>query len=139
MKNLRLTEEQFAERQKKLSNYREIIDKEKAGQKKLDAKASPKPSKYKNVRTNGFDSKKEAARYQELVLLEKAGEIQALETQVGYPLRVKDVLIGHYVADYVYWQNGDWVVEDCKGVKTPIYRIKCKLMKAIYGIEIKET
>ena len=88
MKNLRLTEEQFAERQKKLA-----------------AKASPKPSKYKNVRTNGFDSKKEFARYQELVLLEKAGEIHALETQVGFPLRVNEQLIGHYIADFVYWEN----------------------------------
>ena len=122
MKNLRLTEEQYAERQKKLA-----------------AKAAPKPSKYKNVRTNGFDSKKEFQRYQELVLLEKAGEIHALETQVGFPLRVNDVLIGNYIADFVYWENGEKVVEDCKGVKTPIYRIKCKLMKAIYGIEIKET
>ena len=125
MKNLRLTEEQFAERQKKLA-----------------VKASPKPSKYKNVRTNGFDSKKEFQRFQELVMLEKSGksgEINGLETQVGFPLRVNDVLIGNYIADFVYYENGEKVVEDCKGVKTPIYRIKCKLMKAIYGIEIKET
>ena len=122
MKNLRLTEEQFAERQKKLA-----------------VKASPKPSKYKNVRTNGFDSKKEFQRYQELVILEKLGQIQHLETQVGFPLRVNDVLIGHYVCDYLYWENGKKVVEDCKGVKTPIYRIKCKLMNAIYDITIRET
>ena len=57
----------------------------------------------------------------------------------GYPLRVNGALIGHYIADFVYWENDERVVEDCKGVKTPIYRIKCKLMKAIYGIEIKET
>ena len=119
MKNLRLTEEQFA--------------------KKLAYKASPKPSKYKNVRTNGFDSKKEFERYMELLLLEKAGEIRHLQTQVGFPLRVNDVLIGHYMADFVYWENDQKVVEDCKGMKTPVYRIKCKLMKAIYGIEIKET
>ena len=123
MKNLRLTEEDIAKRQKKLE-------------------ASPKPSKYKNVRTNGFDSKKEFQRFQELVMLEKSGkdgEINSLETQVGFPLRVNDVLIGNYIADFVYYENGVKIVEDCKGVKTPIYRIKCKLMKAIYGIEIKET
>ena len=122
MKNLRLTEEQFAERQKKLA-----------------AKASPKPSKYKNVKTNGFDSKKEFERYQELVLLEKAGEIIELQTQVLFGLYVNDQVICSYRADFVYWEQGEKVVEDCKGVKTPIYRIKCKLMKAIYGIEIKET
>ena len=122
MKNLRLTEEQFAERQKKPAQ-----------------KASPKPSKYKNVRTNGFDSKKEFERYQELILLEKAGEIIELQTQVLFGLYVNDQVICSYRADFVYWEQGEKVVEDCKGVKTPIYRIKCKLMKAIYGIEIKET
>ena len=122
MKNLRLTEEQFLEMQQNLPH--------------IEAK---KPSKYKNVRTNGFDSKKEFERYQELVLLEKAGEIIELQTQVLFGLYVNDQVICSYRADFVYWEQGEKVVEDCKGVKTPIYRIKCKLMKAIYGIEIKET
>ena len=136
MKNLRLTEEQFAERQKKLAQ-----------------KAAPKPSKYKNVKTNGFDSKKEAARYQELLILQSAGEIRDLCTQIPFDLIVNKMRICRYVADFVYYVDDPseltiaetelvfdkQVVEDCKGVKTPIYRIKCKLMKAIYGIEIKET
>ena len=122
MKNLRLTEEQFAERQKKFAE-----------------KASPKPSKYKNVRTNGFDSKKEYERYQELLLLEKGRVIHLLDTQVSYPLVVNDITIATYFADFVYWEHDQKVVEDCKGVKTPVYRLKKKLMLAIYGIEIKET
>ena len=122
MKTVRLTEEQFAERQKKLA-----------------VKASPKPSKYKNVKTNGFDSKKEAARYQDLVLLEKAGQIASLKTQVKFALVVYSYPICNYISDFVYWEKGDEVVEDCKGIRTPVYRIKKKLMKAIYGIEIKET
>ena len=122
MKNLRLTEEQFAERQKKFAE-----------------KAAPKPSKYKNVRTNGFDSKKEFERYMELLLMEKAGEIRHLQTQVGFELHVNDIAIGRYVADFLYYENMRKVVEDCKGVLTPVYRLKKKLMLAIYGIEIKET
>ena len=122
MKNLRLTEEQYAKRQKKFSE-----------------KASPKPSKYKNVRTNGFDSRKEFERYMELLLLEKAGEIRHLQTQVGFELHVNDIVIGRYVADFLYYENSRKVVEDCKGVLTPVYRLKKKLMLAIYGIEIKET
>lgn len=44
-----------------------------------------------------------------------------------------------YVADFVYIENGKTVVEDAKGVKTPEYRIKRKLMLERYGIKIKET
>lgn len=120
MKTLRLTESQYAERTKKMS-------------------------KYRNVKTDGFASKREAARFQELLLLEKAGEIDQLRTQVKYPLEVNGFLICTYIADYSYreWSKvvslRRLVVEDCKGFRTPVYKLKKKLMEAIHHIVIKET
>jgi len=107
--------------------------------------AGPKQrGKYKNEPTwvDGirFDSKKEAKRYQELKLLEQAHEIWNVHRQVEFPLTVMNQHICNYVADFVYLDNdGGQVVEDVKGVKTREYKLKKKLMKAIYGIEIKET
>jgi hypothetical protein len=86
-----------------------------------------------------FDSKAEAARYRDLRILEAAGEIYNLQVHVQYPLVVNGIKIGSYEADFVYGENGRIVVEDVKGVKTPVYRLKNKLMKAIHGIEIVET
>ena len=100
-------------------------------------------SKYRNKPTEVdgviFQSKREAARYRELRLLERAGQIDCLRLQVPYPLIVEGHKVGKYVADFVYLDRGDLVVEDCKGIRTPVYRLKAKLMKAIHGIEILET
>ena len=102
-------------------------------------------SKYRAVRTtvNGleFASQKEARRYQALLLLERAGQIRDLELQPRFPLRVNDLLVCTYVADYKYFDNDAqlFVVEDVKGMKTDVYRIKAKLVKAIYGITITEV
>lgn len=100
-------------------------------------------NKYGNHRTtvNGhsFASKREAKRYQELCLLEKAGHISALECQTRFPLKIDGELICTYVADFSYLEGGKTVTEDCKGFKTPEYKLKAKLMKAIHGIEILET
>lgn len=100
-------------------------------------------NKYGAIKTEAdgivWASKKEAARYRELALRLKAGEISDLRWQVKYPLRVNGKLICTYVADWLYVENGVEVVEDSKGVRTPQYRIKAKLMKALYDIEIKET
>ena len=88
-----------------------------------------------------FDSKKEAARYQELKLMQKAGMINQLTLQPRFDLMVNGVKCGFYKADfqYVELKQGLRVVEDVKGVKTPVYNLKKKLIKAIYGIEIFET
>lgn len=86
-----------------------------------------------------FDSAWEAKRYSTLKVLEKSGDIQDLELQVAFVLEVNGVKVCTYKADFVYQQNGAQVVEDAKGVKTPEYNLKKKLMKAIHGIEIKET
>lgn len=86
-----------------------------------------------------FASKKEARRYAELLLLQKAGLIRNLECQASFPLTVNGELVATYIADFEYVENCQHVVEDAKGVKTPVYRLKRKLMKAIHGIEIRET
>lgn len=88
-----------------------------------------------------FDSRREAARYQELVLLERAGQIQDLEVHPKYPLVVEGVRIGDYVGDFAYTEAGRRVVEDVKSAPTrrlASYRIKRKLMRALYHIEIVE-
>lgn len=102
-------------------------------------------SKYHNTKTtvNGiaFDSKKEAARYGELVWLAKAGAIQDLRLQVPFELIPKQAgeRAVRYIADFVYMENGKMVVEDVKGVRTDVYKIKKKLMLAVHGIRIREV
>lgn len=125
----------------------------------------PKRHKYGAVPTEvdgiRFASKKEARRYQELRLLEKAGEIAALELQPRFALiavpvsdqptlkrgdsvcmvgRALGVKVGEYRADFRYTERGRGdIVEDVKGVRTPVYRLKKKMVEAQYGIEIREV
>lgn len=118
-------------------------------------------SKYGNRKAYAeglaFDSKKEACRYAELRIMEKAGVITDLQRQVKFiliPTQREPDTVGErggvhkgkllekecsYIADFVYWQNGQRIVEDTKGFKTPEYRIKRKLMLHVYGIRIKEV
>lgn len=107
-------------------------------------------SKYGNRKTQRdgvtFDSKKEARRWSELLLLEKAGAIQNLQRQVRYELLPSQRIDGkvveravHYVADFVYEQDGAIVVEDTKGFRTADYIIKRKIMLWRYGIRISEV
>ena len=100
-------------------------------------------NKYRAIKTIvddiTFDSKKEARRYVQLKLLVKAGVVTKLELQPRYDLIINAVKCGFYKADFRYFENGREVVEDVKGMKTPVYNLKKKLIKAIYGIEIFET
>lgn len=105
-------------------------------------------SKYGNVKTvvDGitFDSRKEADYYRELKLREAAGEISCLALQRSYVLCANDVKICTYKADFVYLETMPagpprQVVVDVKGVKTPVYKLKKKMMLAIYGIDITEV
>ena len=100
-------------------------------------------NKYRAIKTIvddiTFDSKKEARRYVQLKLLVKAGVVTKLELQPRYDLIINTVKCGFYKADFRYFENGREVVEDVKGMKTPVYNLKKKLIKAIYGIEIFET
>lgn len=88
-----------------------------------------------------FDSKKEANRYYELKLLERAKVISNLQLQVPYILIPKSKYGSaiKYVADFVYEENNQVIIEDVKGVKTPVYRLKKRLMEEQFGIAIKET
>ena len=104
-----------------------------------------KASKYHNQKTEhngiGFDSRKEATRYQELCLRERAGEIRNLELQPRYNLIVNGCKLGFYKADFRYEDTatGDVVVEDVKGVRTAVYQLKRKLVRALYDIEVIEV
>jgi hypothetical protein len=86
-----------------------------------------------------FDSKAESRRYSELILAEKAGEISNLTLQPVFPLIVNEKRVGKYIADFQYTdRDGTRVVEDVKGMATPVYRLKKKIVEAIYGINIVE-
>ena len=107
-------------------------------------------SKYNNAKYNGYDSKREAKRAAELKLLEKAGVISHLQEQVVYELIPSQYRIVNgkkkcieraikYIADFQYVENGNTVVEDAKGFRTDVYRIKKKLMLYFHDIQIKEV
>lgn len=95
-----------------------------------------------------FDSKKEAQRYSELRLLERAGEISGLECQKKFVLipsqkdpETRKVVEREcaYIADFVYLRDGKLIVEDTKGFRTKEYIIKRKLMLYIHGIQVREV
>lgn len=118
-------------------------------------------SKYRSKKikaADGFvyDSKKEYRRYCELKLLEKSGVISDLQRQVKFvliPAQRDPNTIGKrggitkgkviekecsYYADFVYFENGNKIVEDTKGIRTSDYIIKRKLMLYIHNIKIRE-
>ena len=106
-------------------------------------------SKYHSRKTTvdgiEFDSQKEARRFREPCLLERAGKITELQQQVKFELIPSQRIDGKvverpctYVADFVYMENGKKVVEDTKGFKTKDYIIKRKLMLHVHGIRIQE-
>lgn len=119
-------------------------------------------SRKQTVSGTTFDSRKEARRFQELRLLEQAGQISDLRLQVKYqlipPQRAPSIEVYKsgpnkgrrkpgklvekecsYIADFVYVQDGETVVEDAKGYRTDVYIIKRKLMLERYGIQIREV
>lgn len=107
-------------------------------------------AKYRNKKTTvdgvTFDSAREARRYQELRLLTRAGKITGLQRQVPFELIPTQKRDGKtierpvkYVADFVYQENGETVVEDAKGVRTKEYVIKRKLMLWEFGIVVREV
>ena len=104
-----------------------------------------RPSKYraKPTEVDGitFASKGEAHRYRQLCLRVRAGEIRDLELQPRYPLVVNGVNVGTYVADFRYVETatGETVTEDFKGVRTPVFRLKSKLVRALYGVDVVEV
>lgn len=100
-----------------------------------------RPHKYGAVATTvdgiRFPSLKEARRWSDLKLLEKAGVISELKRQVRHPMIVAGQKVCDYVSDATYIENGVFVVEDSKGMLTDVFKLKAKLFKAIYGFEIR--
>lgn len=114
-------------------------------------------NKYHAKKTDGFDSKKEKRRYEQLLLMERAGQVSDLKRQVPFLLipaqrepdtrgprggTMKGKVIERavqYIADFTYIKDGVVCVEDTKGVRTPEYIIKRKLMLQVYGIQIREV
>lgn len=106
---------------------------------------SQRSGKYnaKKVKYDGklFASKHEAERYAELKSLERFGIITDLRTQIKFELIPKgeNQRACNYYADFVYYQNGVQIVEDTKGYRTDVYKLKKKLMYQVWKIKIKET
>ena len=110
-------------------------------------------SKYNSRKTTVdvivFDSRKEAKRYTELKKLEEMGSIRDLSLQVQFELipSFEIVIDGKkrkrrpitYVADFVYYRDDEKVIEDVKGLRTPVYKIKKKLFEYKFKTTIKET
>lgn len=110
--------------------------------------------KYRNLKTErmvdgrriAFDSRKEAQRYDQLKAMLKRGEIENLRMQQDFTLieaytsasgeRVRAM---RYRADFTYYRDGIFTVEDVKGMKTKEYQMKKKLMMEKYGIEVREV
>lgn len=96
-------------------------------------------SKYKNIKMeidgHEFDSKTEAKRYNELKLLECKGLIKKLQLQPrfllqeGFKKNGKTFRKIEYIADFMYEENGKVVVEDVKGMKTDVFKLKRKLFE----------
>jgi len=92
-----------------------------------------------------FRSTKEANRYVELKLLEKAGEISQLKTQPKYVIILHMIKICTYTADFLYWdeKKAQYMIEDVKGMKKGaaynMFKLKSKLMKAVHNIDVLET
>jgi len=84
-----------------------------------------------------FDSKAEVKRYQELKLLWAAGQIWILEIHPTFVIRIKGKQICRVILDFAYCNPKGRVIEDVKGMDTPISRLKRKLVEAQYGIKVE--
>lgn len=114
--------------------------------KKLISEQSEKRNKYNNKKiiVDGikFDSTKEANRYCELKILIKAGEVKNLLRQVKFELisKTRTERAMYYIADFAYEEDGNTIVEDVKGFKTEVYKLKKKLFKTKYpDVIFRET
>ena len=126
----------------KVDEYRDLVDKEKKPH-----KYRAKPEYVDGIR---FASKREAGRYRDLKRFEGFGLISDIQLQPKFPLGTDEapVLIksagypngrrAAYFADFKYWNNGTSleVIEDVKGIDTPLSRLKRAIVEAQYSIEI---
>lgn len=105
--------------------------------------------KYKAIKTQAsdgkwFPSKKEAFRYECLLLLQRGGAIKDLKCQVKMPVEIKGKYVFTYIADFVYWDLKIpdvpvLIYEDVKGYKTQTYKLKKRCVEAYYHCKITET
>ena len=114
----------------------------------MNMKKEIKKNKYKNKKViiDGikFDSQKEGNRY--LILRDKLnnGEITNLRLQVKFELQPSFKINGkaiktiNYIADFTYYDRDKFIVEDTKGMRTQVYKLKAKMFAYKYGYEIKE-
>lgn len=125
-----------------IETYRKFMNGEKV--------VKSKKSKYKNVKVEfdgmTFDSKRELEYYKRLLLLKRSGEVTKIDRQVvfeinAYPIDGRSCQsLCKYVADFVITKSdGSAEVIDVKGVRTPVYKLKKKLLKLLYEIEIIEV
>lgn len=97
------------------------------------------PVEQRTVEGRIFHSIAEAKRYAELLLLEHAGYIRKLELQPVYEFKIDGVTVFKYVSDFKYMEGCTEKVEDVKGMKTPVYRLKKRLIEAQFKIKITEV
>jgi hypothetical protein len=102
------------------------------GQKPRRHKYNVSPAAERTVNGIVFASKAESRRYCQLKMLEQAGHIRKLELQPVYNIVINTVLVCKYVADFRYFEGALRVVEDVKGVETREFKIKRKLVQALY-------
>lgn len=100
-------------------------------------------SKYHSAPTTvdgiRFHSIGEANRYRGLKILEKAGAITDLKLQQPFPLEIFGKHICTYKADFTYFENNRFIVEDYKGFETAEFKLKAKLFEALHGYPILIT
>ena len=85
-----------------------------------------------------FDSKRERARWQELCLQKTQGVISAIQCQVPFSIKINNVKIGTYRCDFQYNDiDGVEIIEDVKGIDTPLSKFKRRCVEALYGIKIE--
>lgn len=87
-----------------------------------------------------FASSAEGRRYGQLRLLQAVGEISGLKLQPRFPFEIGEELMFTYIADFEYSdrQTGRRIIEDVKGVSTPVYKLKKKIIEKVFGITIEE-
>jgi hypothetical protein len=99
-------------------------------------------NKYRAIRTevdgHKFPSRREAERYRQLKLLQRAGHISHLELQPAFKIYLNDQLICKVILDFKYWDNDKRcaVYEDSKGCDNPMSKLKRKLVEAQEDIKV---
>lgn len=98
-------------------------------------------SKYGAKRHNGYASKREANVAAQLQALQRGRQIKDLKEQVAFELLPADgrERAVRYIADFTYFdKDGKWIVVDVKGFRTPVYKLKKRMMWHLRGIRIQE-